>query len=53
MFYEELIKKCYADSGLSLDFTIDDLQRYFSEIADAPKRHIIGWLDSLGAEEAL
>ncbi|KAM3185532.1 hypothetical protein ACTXT7_006173 [Hymenolepis weldensis] len=42
IFYEELIQKCYADSGLSLDFTIDDLQRYFSEIADAPKRHMIG-----------
>ncbi|VDO12586.1 unnamed protein product [Rodentolepis nana] len=42
MFYEELIRKCYADSGLSLDFTIDDLQRYFSEIADAPKRHMMG-----------
>nr|CDS17725.1 exocyst complex component 1 [Echinococcus granulosus] len=42
MFYEELIKKCYSDSGLALDFTIDDLQKYFSEIASAPKRHAIG-----------
>ncbi|KAM7538191.1 hypothetical protein Aperf_G00000061858 [Anoplocephala perfoliata] len=41
MFYEELIQKCYADSGLALDFTIDDLQRYFSEIANAPKRHVM------------
>ncbi|KAL5964911.1 Exocyst complex component 1 [Taenia solium] len=42
MFYEELIRKCYSDSGLALDFTIDDLQKYFSEIASAPKRHAIG-----------
>uniref|UniRef100_A0A0R3WLR7 Sec3_C domain-containing protein n=1 Tax=Hydatigena taeniaeformis TaxID=6205 RepID=A0A0R3WLR7_HYDTA len=42
MFYEELIKKCYFDSGLALDFTIDDLQKYFSEIASAPKRHAVG-----------
>ncbi|VDK33705.1 unnamed protein product [Taenia asiatica] len=42
MFYEELIRKCYPDSGLALDFTIDDLQKYFSEIASVPKRHAIG-----------
>ncbi len=41
MFYQELIQKCYADSGLALDFTIGDLQNYFSDIASAPKRHAI------------
>ncbi|VDD79260.1 unnamed protein product [Mesocestoides corti] len=42
VFYEELIQKCYSDSGLALDFTIDDLQNYFSEIASAPRRHALG-----------
>nr|VZI23473.1 unnamed protein product [Spirometra erinaceieuropaei] len=41
-YYEDLIKRCYADSGLALDFTISDLQTYFSEIASAPKRHALG-----------
>uniref|UniRef100_A0A0X3PAT8 Exocyst complex component 1 n=1 Tax=Schistocephalus solidus TaxID=70667 RepID=A0A0X3PAT8_SCHSO len=41
-YYEDLIKRCYADSGLALDFTISDLQNYFSEIASAPKRHALG-----------
>ncbi|VDN33070.1 unnamed protein product [Dibothriocephalus latus] len=41
-YYEDLIKRCYADSGLALDFTISDLQNYFSEIAGAPKRHALG-----------
>ncbi|EUB58673.1 Exocyst complex component [Echinococcus granulosus] len=43
MFYEELIKKCYSDSGLALDFTIDDLQKYF----------IVGLSHSSGGDNSL
>jgi hypothetical protein len=33
--FEELIAKCYKDSGIQLEFTISDLLRYFSDIAQS------------------
>ncbi|KER32892.1 hypothetical protein T265_01176 [Opisthorchis viverrini] len=31
--FNTLIAECYPDSGISLEFTIDDLQAYFTDIA--------------------
>ncbi|KAJ3078629.1 Exocyst complex component 1, partial [Rhizoclosmatium hyalinum] len=31
--YEELIALCYPDTGLRVEFTMDDLLGYFSELA--------------------
>jgi hypothetical protein len=33
--YEELIAKCYPESNIRLDFTLDELLGYFSELAKA------------------
>ncbi|KAJ3219492.1 Exocyst complex component 1 [Dinochytrium kinnereticum] len=31
--YEEIISLCYADSGIRIDFSVDDLLGYFSDMA--------------------
>lgn len=31
--YEDLIAKCYPESNIRLDFTMDELLEYFSEMA--------------------
>ena len=31
--FESLISTCYPDSGITLEFTIDNLLEYFSDIA--------------------
>ena len=33
--YDDLMKKCYPDSQLSLEFTIDNVLQYFSDIAQS------------------
>ncbi|XP_052277522.1 exocyst complex component 1-like isoform X2 [Dreissena polymorpha] len=33
--YEELIRKCYADSNITLEFTIDNVLEFFSNIAQS------------------
>ncbi|XP_052078760.1 exocyst complex component 1-like isoform X1 [Mytilus californianus] len=33
--YEDLINKCYPDSGISLSFSVTDVLQFFSEIAQA------------------
>lgn len=35
--FEDLIRQCYPDSGLKLDFTIQDVLQYFSNIAMSQK----------------
>lgn len=31
--FEELIEKCYPDSDIKLEFTINDVLQYFTDIA--------------------
>lgn len=31
--YEALIARCYPNSGLKLEFTVNDLVSYFSDVA--------------------
>ena len=31
--FEELIRKCYPDSDIKLEFTIENVLQYFSDIA--------------------
>lgn len=33
--FESLITRCYPDAGISLEFPIDDLLGYFSDIAQS------------------
>ncbi|ESO90675.1 hypothetical protein LOTGIDRAFT_233685 [Lottia gigantea] len=33
--YDDLMKKCYPDSQISLDFSIEDVLQYFSDIAQS------------------
>ena len=33
--YDDLMKKCYPDSQLSLEFTIENVLQYFSDIAQS------------------
>jgi len=32
-YFESMISKCYPDSGITFEFTIDNLLGYFSDIA--------------------
>ncbi|RUS86833.1 hypothetical protein EGW08_005429 [Elysia chlorotica] len=34
-YYDDLMCRCYPDSNITLDFTIDDVLQYFSDIAQA------------------
>lgn len=34
-YYDDLMCRCYPDSNISLDFTIDEVLQYFSDIAQA------------------
>jgi len=33
LYFESMISKCYPDSGIAFEFTIDNLLSYFSDIA--------------------
>ena len=33
--YEELINRCYPDSNIVLEFTIDDVLQFFTHIAQS------------------
>ncbi|OWF38472.1 Exocyst complex component 1 [Mizuhopecten yessoensis] len=33
--HEDIINKCYPDSGISLEFTVGDVLQYFSDIAQS------------------
>ena len=33
IYFESMISKCYPDSGITFEFTIDNLLGYFSDIA--------------------
>jgi len=35
--YEDLIKRCYPDSNVKLEFTIEDVLQYFTNIAMSQK----------------
>lgn len=34
-FFTEMLDKCYKDSNISLEFTIDDVLQMFSDIAQS------------------
>ncbi|KAK3751247.1 hypothetical protein RRG08_024002 [Elysia crispata] len=34
-YYDDMMCRCYPDSNITLDFTIDDVLQYFSDIAQA------------------
>ncbi|KAI8499917.1 Exocyst complex component 1 [Branchiostoma belcheri] len=33
--FEDLIRRCYPESGITLEFTIDDILKFFSDIAQS------------------
>ncbi|CAL1546245.1 unnamed protein product [Lymnaea stagnalis] len=34
-YYDNLMKKCYPDSNITLDFTIEHVLQFFSDIAQS------------------